>query len=892
MQVGAAPIYPCADAKAAQKRTDEGFRKTRTMLFATVMKEQRNIVSIGTDEQTDPAVTAPVAEERTEVETDWNAEPEAAAPKARGWVAPVMVAVAIVAWTAFYAYAQRDAAAGGDAGRWAEMIVAWSMPVLLILAGWAVAMRFSRAEASRFAESAALLRDEARSLEDRLVRVNGELSIAREFLTYQARDLESLGRVATDRIGESAHRLETLIGENGARIETLHETSRKALTNMENLRGQIPVLTNATRDLTNSIGQAGSTADDQVARLTSGFARLGEAGEASTLKIDAMHDRAGTVLIEFERRLAQLGEETTERFAALDRESAALRERIGAQQGEGIDALRSQCRALEEALDAARARIDESRQHGLDGLREQLGAIDTGAQDVGRQWHARLGEIGAGADALFAKIDATGQEALNATGARVRALSAEISRLHDDLARRGETMDAQLAERLVQAEDASHAMTERLGERLGDLDGEIEQRRQRYEAASGDLARHAEHISTQLAEYGERMDDAASRGRAAEETIATGLAALSRQLGDSREALNGTDAAVGALREQSARLLDLIEASARHSRDSLPQALTEAEERLETMDRSVTSVRDMVNEASNDGQRLSQAIAATREQTRSAMAEIDALHDTMQARGADHAEQLIELRDMVKRTRADAEAMTATAEAALDGAVRTLAEANRSAIAEIESHSAKAVAALAADVGTRTGAAVEDALNRTGGKTVAAFDATLAQATEAARTAARQLEERLRGIDELTAHLEHRIAEARARAEEDSDEGFARRVAQITDALHSTAIDIDKVLSAEVSETAWQAYLRGERGIFTRRAVRLLDNGEARSVHDHYEADAEFRENVNRYIRDFETMLRNLLSTRDGNALSITLLSSDMGKLYVALAQAIERIRK
>ena len=32
--------------------------------------------------------------------------------------------------------------------------------------------------------------------------------------------------------------------------------------------------------------------------------------------------------------------------------------------------------------------------------------------------------------------------------------------------------------------------------------------------------------------------------------------------------------------------------------------------------------------------------------------------------------------------------------------------------------------------------------------------------------------------------------------------------------------------------------------------------------------------------------------TRDGHALSVTLLSSDMGKLYVALAQAIERLRK
>ena len=59
-----------------------------------------------------------------------------------------------------------------------------------------------------------------------------------------------------------------------------------------------------------------------------------------------------------------------------------------------------------------------------------------------------------------------------------------------------------------------------------------------------------------------------------------------------------------------------------------------------------------------------------------------------------------------------------------------------------------------------------------------------------------------------------------------------------------------------------------------------------------YENDPELQAHVNRYIHDFEAMLRQVLSTRDGDALGITLLSSDMGKLYVALAQAIERLRR
>jgi hypothetical protein len=73
--------------------------------------------------------------------------------------------------------------------------------------------------------------------------------------------------------------------------------------------------------------------------------------------------------------------------------------------------------------------------------------------------------------------------------------------------------------------------------------------------------------------------------------------------------------------------------------------------------------------------------------------------------------------------------------------------------------------------------------------------------------------------------------------------------------------------------------------------VRLLSSGEARAIAQHYEEEPEFREQVNRYIHDFEAMLRRVLADREGFPLGVTLLSSDMGKLYVALAQAIERLR-
>ena len=194
-------------------------------------------------------------------------------------------------------------------------------------------------------------------------------------------------------------------------------------------------------------------------------------------------------------------------------------------------------------------------------------------------------------------------------------------------------------------------------------------------------------------------------------------------------------------------------------------------------------------------------------------------------------------------------------------------------------------------MGDQGGAAIEKAMRHQADAIAGQLEQAAAHAAGVAREAAVQMRNQLTKVDELVGNLERRVEHARNRAEEQVDHDFARRVALITESLNSNAIDIAKALDAEVGDTAWAAYLRGDRGIFTRRAVRMLDPAEAKAVMQLYADDTAFADHVSRYIHDFEAMLRQLLSTRDGHALGVTLLSSDMGKLYVALAQAIERLR-
>jgi hypothetical protein len=227
----------------------------------------------------------------------------------------------------------------------------------------------------------------------------------------------------------------------------------------------------------------------------------------------------------------------------------------------------------------------------------------------------------------------------------------------------------------------------------------------------------------------------------------------------------------------------------------------------------------------------------------------------------------------------------------LQAAIAGLQNALREAVATIEQEGTHRVSTLAAHLASASSDALERNMRLKSGEIAGRLEQAAAHAVGVSAEAAGHLALRLQEVAELATNLEQRIADARASAPDSVDDDFARRVVTITDALQSASVDITTALDAEVSDTAWAAYLRGDRSIFTRRAARLLSGAEAKRVLALYEANPGFAGQVNRYIHDFEAMLRHLLATRDGHVLSVTLLSSDMGKVYVALAQAIERLR-
>lgn len=373
------------------------------------------------------------------------------------------------------------------------------------------------------------------------------------------------------------------------------------------------------------------------------------------------------------------------------------------------------------------------------------------------------------------------------------------------------------------------------------------------------------------------------------------LAASISTLGGSADAMTaslrtGDDTAQGMIARAEQALI-AVDAVAREIDETLPAALARLDTRIgesrgvvataqpelfalvsaaQSTHESVTAMSAIINEQRDTMDRLAGDLAETLEQSKTRS---DALGVTVeetigraQAFSREAAPQLV---DALLRVRD-------TANTAADRAREALAVVIPEAAAALESSSTAAL--------KRAAAVSID-------KQIAALTEAAEVAVEAAQRASERLTRQLVTIADTTAAVEARINEARAERENCDEDSIARRSSFLLESLNSNAIDLSDALAAETSDSAWAAYLKGDRGVFTRRAVRLLDGGTAREIATLYDSNSVFRDNVNRYIHDFEGMLRGLLATREGSPLAVTLLSSDMGKLYVALAQAIDRLR-
>lgn len=107
--------------------------------------------------------------------------------------------------------------------------------------------------------------------------------------------------------------------------------------------------------------------------------------------------------------------------------------------------------------------------------------------------------------------------------------------------------------------------------------------------------------------------------------------------------------------------------------------------------------------------------------------------------------------------------------------------------------------------------------------------------------------------------------------------------------LQAMAIDLDRFLEDDPPLDLLRRYRNGERNVFAKRLVAVLGREQTDRIGRKYREDGEFKDTVDRYIIQFESLMEQTARTDRDNVLVETYLTSQTGKVYVALASATGR---
>ncbi len=494
-------------------------------------------------------------------------------------------------------------------------------------------------------------------------------------------------------------------------------------------------------------------------------------------------------------------------------------------------------------MSALMARIDEASARNTAALSKRAYALDAAIDGVLERSSAIVGQINEQVDGQMRSFAA----GIDATAKRMALFGDDGARLFNQrlemLARTSEKLKAEF-----ESHDAGSArLHSAVAERVEDMQRRFAQLDQ---AGSGAV----DEIGARIASFQDR------------------LAAMQYQLEASQAALIGMDETSDRLGSSVTAVQAVLAEKLGDARSAMAALDGEAQQMLD----AVASLGRTVHENVAHVENAAGAFASEREAIAGLAAQLATHFDTARA-------TLAHIREGSSAATIEAAEGFAAEMKRVEAAAVEAAAVMRASLAGVV-EDAMAALHLAAATGTETafGAPVRAQL--------IAIESATERAAETGQELSRRLAAQMLGMVETVAAAEARVGDVETRVAVRERNSLAVQSMRLIGQLETSLVDVARLMELPVSDADWAAHLKGDRNVFANVVAPQLDSEMARRMARLFAHDEAFRAGALAYIHDFEGLIQRLLGDRDGEALAATMLTSDMGKIYVALAAAADRL--
>jgi chromosome segregation ATPase len=508
------------------------------------------------------------------------------------------------------------------------------------------------------------------------------------------------------------------------------------------------------------------------------------------------------------------------------------------------------------AAQASRGEINQLAEVSQSSLKAMADAAAQARAAVAAPLGALQGEIDAAFQRTGSAVDST-REALQAQTSALLATVDQARTTLDHIA--GEAARA-LEERLAALQDVAARITR-----------DIEATSRNTEELVDDLGGRVEALAQKL---GQAMADNESALAGLDARIGetkASAAGLTAPLGEAETLMEGVQEKLSAMAREAEAAMALLE-------EQLPAGaslVASLEERLAALQAGAATLAEPLAASSS-------SIEGASERLNAARAALDASTQGLGDAIATALSQMRELEDGTSRL-----GLTASGELAETfGRVRQIADAAagsmRQALAGVIAEAESALERSAID---RTEVAFAGPIRSRIEELVSAQN----RAANAAQLASERVAQRLIALTRTISEVEAHVDAVETRSELRARNALGRRANSLIDSLQASAVNMAELLDFDIDDKTWGDYAAGDRSAIARRLSAGLDRGAGRIFLRHYTHDQEFRTEASRYLADFEALVADIVPERGGEALGATLLSSTLGKLYLAIGQAAGR---
>ena len=164
-------------------------------------------------------------------------------------------------------------------------------------------------------------------------------------------------------------------------------------------------------------------------------------------------------------------------------------------------------------------------------------------------------------------------------------------------------------------------------------------------------------------------------------------------------------------------------------------------------------------------------------------------------------------------------------------------------------------------------------------KTTKAID----EAIKKLKTSQKEFEENAQAIQNTTLEPEQMISTVKKPVD------FLQNATAILEKLQTFSIDMAHIFTPKSESTLWKKYYDGDKTVFMRHITRMISETQHKQIKDLYVENQDFNQAVNRYMFEFEDMTQTVQKEDENKLLMSILIGSDIGRLYMVLADVLKR---